>query len=66
VASASVPIADGLLTNDGLVASIARHDWALAGIDIAALVAASLFACFARVVHRRATQGAAMGVWARG
>ncbi|WP_181885662.1 PepSY-associated TM helix domain-containing protein [Trinickia dinghuensis] len=62
--SASIAIADALLTGDGLAFSIARHDWALAAIDLAALAAAILFACCARVAHRRAVHGAATGVWA--
>ncbi len=64
IASASIAIADASLTGDGLVNSIARHDWALAGIDVAALAASSVFAYCARIAHRRATRGAATGVWA--
>lgn len=63
-ASASIAIADASLTGDGLANSIARHDWALAGIDVAALLASSVFAYCARIAHRRATRGAATGVWA--
>lgn len=56
IASASIAIADASLTGDGLVNSIGRRDWALAGVDIAALAAALLFAYCACVVHRRATR----------
>lgn len=64
ILSAGIAIADALLTGDGLVGSIAHRDWVLAGVDIAALAAALLFACCARVAHRRARAGAATGVWA--
>ena len=64
IASASIAIADAALTDDGLIHSIARHDWALATIDMAALLASVLFAYGARIAHRRATRGAITGVWA--
>jgi uncharacterized iron-regulated membrane protein len=62
--SACIVIVDAALPNHGLMDSIARQDWALVGIDIAASVAAVLFACCARIAHRRAAHGAPTGVWA--
>lgn len=64
LASGSTVVIDAALPNHGLMDSIARHDWALVGIDIAASVAAVLFACCARIAHRRAAHGAPTGVWA--
>ncbi|PMS15174.1 hypothetical protein C0Z18_28045 [Trinickia dabaoshanensis] len=65
VACAGIVLADVALGASDLLESIARHDWALLAIDVAAVAAACVFGYVARIAHVRATRGAATGVWAR-
>jgi hypothetical protein len=60
----AIPILDAVLTPDNLVSSLMRGDWELAGIDLAALVFAAVFAWASMRVNRRGRKGDPFSVWA--
>ncbi|RKP45051.1 PepSY-associated TM helix domain-containing protein [Pararobbsia silviterrae] len=64
VCSALVPVLDALLTSDNLFHSLRYGDWQLAGIDLAGLAFAALFATLAVFTHRRGRDGDPKSVWA--
>lgn len=60
----AIPILDAVLTPDNLVSSLMRGDWELAGIDLAGLAFAAVFACASILVSRRGRKGDPFSVWA--
>ena len=64
LACLAIPVADAAFTSDNLVNSMAAGDWVLAGIDLAAVAFAAVFALFARATWRRARHGDPNSVWA--
>lgn len=64
VCAALVPALDAIFTRDNLVHSVLVGDWQLAGIDLAGLVFAAVFAAFAVLTHRRGRHGEPNSVWA--
>ncbi|WP_432723514.1 PepSY-associated TM helix domain-containing protein [Jeongeupia wiesaeckerbachi] len=61
--SALIPVANAIATGDQLLASAARGDWAVFGVDAMGLVLAAGFAALARASRRRARYGQANSVW---